>query len=83
MVGGLPGPQLQDLIHTALQQNYDCSHCGNANLASSGPGRITRADRLPTISGGLRLFNQRSPLKVFSCVRNELEPSRPFTGLGA
>jgi len=53
--------QLQDLIHTALQQNYDVRIAATRILQAQAQVGITRADQLPTISGGAEAVNQRSP----------------------
>ena len=53
-------PQLQDLIHTALQQNYDVRIAATRILQAQAQVGITRADQLPTISGGVEAVNQRS-----------------------
>src|ERR1700704_5167168 len=52
--------QLQDLIHTALQQNYDVRIAATRILQAQAQLGITRADQLPTISGGAQGVNQRS-----------------------
>jgi len=46
-------PQLQDLIRTALQQNYDVRIAATRILQAQAQVGITRADQLPTISGGV------------------------------
>src|SRR6202008_4851297 len=53
-------PQLQDLIHTALQQNYDVRIAATRILQAQAQVGITRPDQLPTISGGVEAVNQRS-----------------------
>jgi multidrug efflux system outer membrane protein len=57
--------QLQDLIHTALQQNYDVRIAATRILEAQAQVGITRADQLPTISGGVEAVNQRSPRTKF------------------
>ena len=52
--------QLQDLIHTALQQNYDVRIAATRILEARAQVGITRADGLPTISAGAQSFDQRS-----------------------
>ena len=52
--------QLQDLIHTALQQNYDVRIAATRILQAQAQVGITRADQLPTISAGAQSFDQRS-----------------------
>src|SRR5882762_3139392 len=44
--------QLQDLIHTALQQNYDVRIAATRILEAQAQLGITRADQLPSVSGG-------------------------------
>jgi multidrug efflux system outer membrane protein len=53
--------QLQDLIHTALQQNYDVRIAATRILQAQAQLGITRADQLPTISGGAAAVNERNP----------------------
>jgi multidrug efflux system outer membrane protein len=53
--------QLQDLIHTALQQNYDVRIAATRILEAQAQLGITRADQLPTISGGASAVNERNP----------------------
>ena len=52
--------QLQDLIHTALQQNYDVRIAATRILQAEAQVGVTRADQLPTISAGAQAVNQRS-----------------------
>jgi multidrug efflux system outer membrane protein len=57
--------QLQDLIHTALQQNYDVRIAATRILEAQAQVGITRADQLPSISAGAQAVNQRSPRQKF------------------
>ena len=58
--------QLQDLIHTALQHNYDVRIAATRILEAQAQLGITRADQLPTISGGASAVNEHNPrTKVF------------------
>src|SRR5258705_1538772 len=57
--------QLQDLIHTALQHNYDVRIAATRILQAQAQVGITRADQLPTISGGVEAVNQRSARSKF------------------
>jgi multidrug efflux system outer membrane protein len=57
--------QLQDLIHTALQQNYDVRIAATRILQAQAQLGITRADQLPTISGGAQAVNERNPRTKF------------------
>ena len=58
-------PQLQELIHTALQQNYDVRIAATRILQSQAQVGITRADQLPTINAGAQTVDQRSPRTKF------------------
>ena len=58
-------PQLQDLIRTALQQNYDVRIAATRILQAQAQVGITRADQLPTIGGGVEAVNQRSARSKF------------------
>jgi outer membrane protein, multidrug efflux system len=53
--------QLQDLIHTALRQNYDVWIAAARILQAQAQVGITRADGLPSINAGAQSFDQRSP----------------------
>jgi multidrug efflux system outer membrane protein len=57
--------QLQDLIRTALQHNYDVRIAATRILQAQAQLGITRADQLPTISGGAQAVNQRNPRTKF------------------
>ena len=52
--------QLQDLIHAALQQNYDVRIAATRILQAQAQVGITRADQLPTVNGGVQTVDQRS-----------------------
>ena len=52
--------QLQDLIHTALEQNYDVRIAATRILEAQAQVGITRADQLPTINAGAQTNDQRS-----------------------
>jgi multidrug efflux system outer membrane protein len=52
--------QLQDLIHTALQQNYDVRIAAKRILEAQAQVGITRADQLPTVNAGAQTNDQRS-----------------------
>jgi multidrug efflux system outer membrane protein len=52
--------QLQDLIHAALQQNYDVRIAATRIVEARAQVGITRADGLPTISAGAQTVDQRS-----------------------
>ncbi len=57
--------QLQDLIHTALRQNYDVRIAATRILQARAQVGITRADGLPTINAGAQSFDQRSARQKF------------------
>ena len=57
--------QLQDLIHTALQQNYDVRIAATRILEAQAQVGITRADGLPTISAGAQSVDQRNARSRF------------------
>ena len=52
--------QLQSLIRTALQQNYDVRIAATRILEAQAQLGITRADQFPTVSGGADLSAQRT-----------------------
>lgn len=54
-------PQLQDLIRTALKQNYDVRIAATRILEAQAQLGITRADQLPTVNVGAAGLNARSP----------------------
>jgi multidrug efflux system outer membrane protein len=53
--------QLQDLIRTALSNNYDVRIAASRVLQAQGQLGITRADQYPTLNVGGTGLNQRSP----------------------
>jgi multidrug efflux system outer membrane protein len=53
--------QLQDLIRTALQQNYDVRIAATRILQAQAQLGITRADQFPAITGGASAVNERNP----------------------
>jgi outer membrane protein, multidrug efflux system len=57
--------ELQDLIHAALQQNYDVRIAATRILEAQAQVGITRADQLPTINAGAQTVDQRSPRTKF------------------
>ncbi len=71
--------RLQDLIRTALQQNYDVRIAATRILQAQAQLGITRADQLPTIAGGAEATNQRSPqsrfLPAFDTSANQVDLS--------
>ena len=53
--------ELQKLIRTSLEQNYDVRIAATRILQAEAILGITRADQLPTITGEASAFNQRFP----------------------
>src|SRR5271157_3541920 len=54
-------PQLQQLIRTALQNNYDVRIAATRILEAQAQLGITRADQLPTLSAGAAAINYEIP----------------------
>jgi multidrug efflux system outer membrane protein len=54
-------PELQQLIRTALQQNYDLRIAATRILEAQAQLGITRADQFPSIGVGASATNQRIP----------------------
>lgn len=54
-------PQLQELIRTALAQNYDVRIAAARVLQAQAALGITRADQFPSIYGGAAATNSRAP----------------------
>jgi multidrug efflux system outer membrane protein len=57
--------QLQALIRTALQQNYDVRIAGARILEAQAQLGITRADQFPSVGAGASLSDQRSAKSAF------------------
>jgi outer membrane protein, multidrug efflux system len=55
-------PELQGLIRTALQQNYDVRIAATRVLEAQAQFGITRADQFPSVSAGADLNSTRFPL---------------------
>ena len=53
--------ELQNLIRTSLQQNYDVQIAAARILQAQAQLGITRADQLPSITAGASAIDQRSP----------------------
>src|SRR6201984_2975817 len=53
-------PVLADLIHTALQQNYDVRIAATRVLEAQAQLGITRADQLPSASLGANIYSQQN-----------------------
>ncbi len=71
-------PQLQELIHTALKQNYDVRIAAARIMEARAQLGITRADQLPTVNAGATGTNDRFPKTKLS---PETETS--FNAVGA
>ena len=54
-------PVLQQLIRTALQQNYDVRIAATRVLQAQAQLGITRASQFPTVSAGAQAFSERNP----------------------
>jgi multidrug efflux system outer membrane protein len=61
-------PDLQTLIRTALEQNYDVRIAANRVVQAQAQLGITRADQFPTITGGASALAQRT-------AQNKLAPA--------
>ena len=59
-------PQLQELIRTALEQNYDVQIAAARILQAQAVLGITRADQLPSVSGTAAADNTRIPQSKLS-----------------
>src|SRR6202158_2152178 len=53
--------QLQDLIRTALRNNYDVRIAATRVLQAQAQLGITRADQFPVLSGGGNITSQQTP----------------------
>jgi multidrug efflux system outer membrane protein len=58
-------PQLQDLIHTAIQQNYDVRIAAQRVLEAQSQLNITRSQQFPQLNGGASYAQQRFPSAQF------------------
>lgn len=54
-------PELQDLIRTALKNNYDVRIAATRVLQAQAQLGITRADQLPSLGAGGNITSQQSP----------------------
>jgi outer membrane protein, multidrug efflux system len=54
-------PVLQQLIRTAIEQNYDLRIAASRVLQAQAQVGITRADQFPTVSAGAEAFSERNP----------------------
>jgi len=62
----LQDPTLQELVRTALKQNYDVRIAAARITEARAQLGITRADQLPTVNAGAAGFNDRIPESKFS-----------------
>lgn len=56
-----PDPVLQNLIRTALKQNYDIRIAATHVLQAQEQVTVTRSNQFPTVSGGPGFLTERSP----------------------
>ena len=71
-------PQLQQLIRTALQQNYDVRIAATRVLEAQAQVGITRADQFPTVNGSRQRHQPaQSGDRAHSFVRVYIRPRRP------
>ncbi|MGH9445876.1 MAG: efflux transporter outer membrane subunit [Terriglobia bacterium] len=54
-------PALQQLIRTALQQNYDVQIAATRVLQAQAELGLTRSNQYPTVGAGLNLLDERNP----------------------
>ena len=54
-------PVLQQLIRTAIEQNYDLRIAASRVLQAQAQVGITRANQFPTVSAGAEAFSERNP----------------------
>jgi outer membrane protein, multidrug efflux system len=54
-------PVLQQLIRTAIEQNYDLRIAASRVLQAQAQLGVTRANQFPTVSAGADVFSQRNP----------------------
>jgi len=64
VVGRVRDEQLQSLVRTAIQQNYDVRIAATRVLQAQAQLGITRSKQLPSVSGGADLSAQRSPKSI-------------------
>jgi len=58
--------QLQELIQTALQKNFDVRIAAARILQAEAQLGVTRADQFPTLDGGAEISSQRTAQSRFS-----------------
>jgi outer membrane protein, multidrug efflux system len=76
-------PVLQNLIRTAIEQNYDVKIAAARILQAQAQLGITKADQYPTISAGANVTSERSsqsgPISAFSITQEEVGLSGSWT----
>lgn len=74
-----PDDALRDLIHTALQQNYDLRIAAARIMEARAQLGITRSDQLPTVAAGVSSTNERiaqsTRLPSFETTANQVSVS--------
>src|SRR5258706_8325756 len=75
--------ELQGLIHTALQNNYDVRIAATRVQQARAQLGITRADQLPSVAVGGAMTNQQSPpsgpFPEFQTTQGQLSASAAWT----
>jgi len=71
--------ELQELVRTALEKNYDVRIAAARVLEARAQLGITRADQFPSLSGGGNITNQRSaadgPIPAFELTQGQVNVS--------
>jgi outer membrane protein, multidrug efflux system len=75
-------PQLQELVRKALVNNYDLREAVARVEASRAAVGITRADQLPTITGGAGVTTQRTSANGSFTLPQNFDQSRTFGNVG-
>lgn len=75
-------PQLQDLIHKALVNNFDVREAAARVEASRASLGITRADQLPTVTAGAGVTTQRFSSNGSFQIPQSANQSRTFGTVG-
>jgi multidrug efflux system outer membrane protein len=73
--------ELQNLVRTALKNNYDVRIAATRVLEAQAQLGITRANQLPTLSGGGNIASQQSPklgpIPSYELTQGQVELLRP------
>ena len=75
-------PQLQNLVRTALTQNYDVRIAATRILEAQAQLGITRADQLPTINAGAASVNSRIARQKLGVSLPDFETDTHAVGAG-